>query len=157
LFNPLVNVYTAQDLSNTPLVRAPDWGLSFGAEYEFELGRGYRLALTNNNQYSSRYVTFPAIGRPNDDNYQPAFVKVDLAASLRAPSNRWELALIGKNITDKLTTGGCTPANQAQGTVVPNPSGGTVRGPAGFDEVSCNINPGREVWLRLTLRPFGSR
>lgn len=157
LFNPLVNAYTAQDLSGTPLVRAPEWGLSFGAEYEMELARGFRLVLTNNNQYSSRYTTFPAVGRPNDDNYQSAFAKVDLGAALRAPNDRWEVAVIGKNITDKLTTGGCTPANQAQGTVVANPSGGTVRGPAGFDEVSCNVNPGREVWLRLTLRPFGNR
>lgn len=157
LFNNTVNVFTAQDLSGTPLVRAPKWGISFGIEYELHMGRGYRLVLTNNNQYSSRYTTFPAVGRPNDDNYQAAFAKVDLGAALRAPEDRWEIAVIGKNVTDKLTTGGCTPANQAQGTVVANPSGGAARGPAGFDEVSCNINPGREVWLRLTLRPFGSR
>lgn len=157
LFNPLVGVYTAQDLSGTPLVRAPEWGLNFGAEYEMEVGRGYRLMLTNNNQVSSRYTTFPAVGRPNDDNYQSAFAKVDLGVALHAPDDRWEVAVIGKNVTDKLTTGGCTPANQAQGTIIPNPSGGTERGPAGFDEVSCNVNPGREIWLRLTLRPFGSR
>jgi iron complex outermembrane receptor protein len=102
-------------------------------------------------------VTFLAVGRPHQDNYQRAYAKVDLSLALRSPDQRWEFAIVGKNITDKVTTGACTSANNAAGTITPNTSGVTVRGPAGLDEVGCFADPGREVWLRVTWKPTAGR
>ena len=33
-------------------------------------------------------------------------------------------------------------------------TGGTVRGPAGVDELVCYMDRGRELWVRLTFRPY---
>src|ERR1700726_4140131 len=71
-----------------------------------------------NNEFSSRYVTFLAVDRPNDDNYQGSFAKVDLGLTLRAPNKRWELALIGKNINDRVISGNCNSAPLLTGAVL---------------------------------------
>jgi iron complex outermembrane receptor protein len=151
-----VGAYTAQDLSGTPLIRAPQWQATLGADYEMPLAGDYRLVFSNSNELSSRYVTYLAVNRPNNDNYQGAFVKVDLGVTLQGPKNLWEVAVIGKNINDKLTSGNCV-SSPLETEIVPNPSGGTTRSPFGIDPAGCFVDPGREVWLRLTVRPFAAR
>ena len=76
--------------------------------------------------------------------------------TLTGPSDRWELALIGRNLSNKITTGLCTNLNGANGSILGGQiTGSTGVGPAGIDENACAADRGREVWLRLTLRPFG--
>ncbi len=100
-------------------------------------------------------VTFPAVGRPNNDNYQRSFYKTDVSIALKGPEDRWEFALIGKNITDKLTASNCTASNFAGGLVLGGDnSGGRSPSAAGFSEAECNADSGRSLWVRLTLRPF---
>ncbi|MEW9856699.1 TonB-dependent receptor [Novosphingobium sp. M1R2S20] len=147
--------YTGQDLSGAPLIRAPKWAANFGFSYEVPVGSGLRLMATNNNQYSSRYTTFLATERPNDDQFQDKYIKVDASLALMDKDDRWEVALIGRNITKQYTTANCTPANFAGGNVIGNPiTGGTTTGPSGAAAVGCYTDPGRAVYLRLTLRPF---
>jgi iron complex outermembrane receptor protein len=154
-FNPVTGLYTAQDLSGTPFVRAPTWQANAGFSYEMQLASGLKVTFNNNNSFSSKYVTTLAANRPNQDNYQKAFAKIDLGVTLASPDDRWELALIGKNITDKITAGFCVNSNFANGAVFGGTiEGGTTSGPAGIAEIQCYANPGREVWLRFTYRPF---
>jgi iron complex outermembrane receptor protein len=145
--------YTAQDLSGTPLVRAPQWQANLGFDYSMPIMSHYTLVFSNSNELSSRFVTYPSVGRPNNDNYQSAFAKIDVSLAVRAPSDRWELALIGKDINDKITAGNCV-SSPLLTTVVPNPSGSATPSPFGIDPAGCFVDPGREVWLRLTVRPF---
>jgi len=154
--NPNTGRFTAQQLSGTPMVRAPDWAANFGFDYEMPVGSGMKLQLSNNNQYSSKYVTFPAAGRPNNDNYQSAFFKVDASLTLKGENDRWEVAVLGKNLTDKLVSSNCSATNFAGGIVLGGDNlGGTTPGSAGFAEKGCFADgPGRSVWVRLTLRPF---
>lgn len=152
-FNPAVGGYTAQNLSGTPLIRAPRWSGSVGFDYEIPLQSGYALLLANSTQFSSTYVTYLAVGRPNNDNFQGAFAKVDLSAALRSPADRWEVAVVGKNLNDKITSGNCT-ASPFLTEVVANPSGMQTPSPIGIDPANCFLDPGREVWLRVTLKPF---
>lgn len=145
----------AQDLSGTPLVRAPKWQATFGFSYEMPVASKYKLVFSNSNQYSSRYVTFLAIDRPDNDNFQRGFLKSDLSLALRGAEERWELALIGKNVTDKVTSGLCSAGNFAGGLFVGQQiTGGTTSGPAGLSQKVCYAERGRSVWLRLTLKPF---
>ncbi|CAN7579826.1 TonB-dependent receptor [Phenylobacterium sp. LjRoot219] len=149
--DPATGLFTAQDLSGTPLIRAPAWQASFGFDYERPIGHGLTLSLNSNSRYSSRYkatLSFPY--------YQPAYLKTDLGLAVRGPRDRWELALIGKNLGDKLTTGACGNLNAQSGNLRGGAvTGGTGRGPSGVDEIACFVDRGREVWLRLTLRPLG--
>ena len=146
--------YTAQDLSGTPLVRAPEWQATLGFDYSVPLGGDYTVVLTNSNELSSKYVTFLAVDRPNNDNYQSAFVKVDLGVTLQSPKGIWEVALIGKDLNDKITSGNCVASPLETGSTTANPSGVASRAETlGIDPAGCFVDPGREVWLRLTIRP----
>jgi iron complex outermembrane receptor protein len=153
--NPNTGLNTAQDLSGTPLIRAPEWQASFGFDYSIDIGANMKMTVTNNNQYSSRFVTFLAVGRPGEDNYQRAYLKSDLSLALADRDDRWEVAVIGKNIGDKITSSFCSATNFAGGTFLGSAiTGGMTSGPAGFAEKGCNTERGRSVWVRVTLRPF---
>lgn len=156
-YNPTAGVYTAQDLSGTPLVRAPEWQASLGFDYTIPVGRDYSVVFTNNNELSSKYVTFLAVDRPNNDNYQGAFAKVDLGLTLQSPKDVWEVALIGKDLNDKITSGNCVASPLETGSTTPNPSGVVSRAQTlGIDPAGCFADPGREVWLRFTVKPFAA-
>ncbi|CAN7579098.1 TonB-dependent receptor [Phenylobacterium sp. LjRoot219] len=159
-FNPMTGRYVAQDASGTPLIRAPEWQATFGFDYEVPVREGLTVAITNNNQYTSKYATFIATNRPNDDNFQPEKLKVDLSVALRSDDERWELAVIGKNISDEITSGTCSPAFFSSGLALNTAgqvTGAATRGSAGIGEVGCYTDRGREVWLRFTYRPFAGR
>jgi outer membrane receptor protein involved in Fe transport len=147
------DAYLGQDLSGTPLPRAPQWQLTAGANYELPVGTGMKAKLSLDGQYSSKYLADIGLNRP--DYYQRAFAKINATVSLSAADDRWELALIGNNLTNKLTTASCTNLNYAGGQVLPGSTAGVDPvGPAGLDELVCTFGRGRELWLRLTLRPF---
>jgi iron complex outermembrane receptor protein len=149
--NPATGRYTAQGLDGLRMIRAPDWQLQAGADYTLSVGGGFALNLGGDGQYTSRYPT--ALSR-RADVVMPGFLIVNAHAALSAPDKRWELALIGNDIGNRITYASCTQANYANGSVLSGEiTGGTTRGPAGIDEVACAARRGREVWLRLTLRP----
>jgi hypothetical protein len=50
-------------------------------------------------------------------------------------ASRWEIALVGNNLTDRLTAGSCLNSNYAGGSL------------------SRHVWPRLELWLRLTFRP----
>lgn len=152
--NGQYGLYSAQDLSDTPMIRAPEWQATFGFDYEFPIGSDLKMVVANNNQYSTRFATFLAVGRPGEDNYQRSFIKSDISLALSSDDDRWEIALIGKNITDKLTASNCSASNFAGGGALGSPiTGGTMSGPAGFSEKGCYTERGRSAWVRLTFRP----
>jgi hypothetical protein len=94
-----------------------------------------------------------AVGRPNDDQYADAYWKIDLGVTLKTPGENWEFALIGKNINDEIIAGFCNAAAFQSGVAfLPKTAGGTTRGLDGVDEMQCNSEPGRELWLRMTYR-----
>jgi iron complex outermembrane receptor protein len=149
--DPNTGLYLAQDLSGKPLVRSPDWQVAFGFDYEMPVGHDMSLGITNANQYVSKY---PAALSPRKDTYQSAYFKADLSFTLHGPRDRWELALIGKNIANKLTNGNCTTSDFQNGLLGGYGTGSNVRGPNGVDEVLCFTERGREVWIRATFRPL---
>jgi len=155
ILNTSTKLYTSQNLSGTPLIRAPKVQATFGFTYEMPVASNYKLVFSNSNQFSTKFVRFLAINRPNNDNYQDSFVKIDASIALRGPEDRWEVALIGKNINDKITSGICSAGNYAGGLfITPVTTGGTDPGQVGFGQTNCFPERGRSVWLRLTVRPF---
>ena len=114
--------YNGQDLSGTPLHRAPAWQGTASIDYRMPLGRKLMLALGGRVQYSSSYVI--DLGN-RDHGLQSQFAKIGATVQIKAPDDRWEVALIGNNLTDRLTAGGCLNINYpAGGGVFP----GTITG-----------------------------
>jgi len=149
--------YNGQDLSGSQMIRAPEWAANFGFDYELPVGKGMKLQLSNNNQYSSSYPSYLANGRPNRDNIQDDFFKINATLALKGENDAWEVALIGQNLTDKLVASNCSASNTAGGIFLPFSgayTGGSVQGPMGWAEALCFPDGGgRSVWLRLSMRP----
>ncbi|WP_317929613.1 TonB-dependent receptor [Halioxenophilus sp. WMMB6] len=149
-FDANTGLYTAQDLSGGDLVRAPDLTANLGVDYELAFNNGLSLTLGVNGSYSDDYYTNLLL---RDDMIQDAYTKLNVSAILAGRDNSWEVALIGKNVTDELVSGNCVNANLANAAVFSGViTGGDSRGPAGIDELGCNVEPGREVILRLNVR-----
>lgn len=155
LFNPAANPtpsgplggFTAQDRSGIPLIRAPKWSGNFGADYEFDIGGDMRFVIANNNQWQSKsLVNLGYIF------YQKSFIKTDLSLALKGRDDKWEFALVGKNLSNEVTTGNCSNGNRMAGNAGGLVTGKDFRGIAGTDEVGCWADPGRELWVRATLR-----
>ncbi len=96
--NGLVGLYSAQDLSGQRLRKAPEFTANFGAYYETAVSSGWKMSLSADMQYSGSYNY--------GTNYQPiafqdAFAKLDATFRLFSEDKRWELAVIGRNLTDK--------------------------------------------------------
>jgi iron complex outermembrane recepter protein len=150
-------LFTAQDVAGTPFVRAPEWQATFGAVYEMPVGNGWSLTLSNENHYSSAYRTTLGL-RP--DFTQPQHFRIGGTVAIKSPDEQWELALIGKNLTNQITSGYCSPSNfgnSSNNSGTTQVTGGTISGPDGIDELACSAERGRSVWVRLTFKPFGGR
>ncbi len=122
-----------QNLSGAPIYRAPDLVALVGATYEHEIFNDYKLALTGDVRYSSGYL-FETNNNPG--GYQGKYATVDLSA--RVYNDKWEFAIIGKNLTDTYyaVLGGDKPLSQ----VVPGAGG----------DITASLGRPREVTFQVT-------
>lgn len=146
--------FTAQDLSGRELPRAPQWSANFGFDYARPVGgTGLNLGLSSNTSYTDDMVLDVSY---NPRAFQDSFIKTNLSLRLAPDNEAWELALIGNNLNDKIVSSTCNsgPFDQAGG-LVPNPSGLPFNPiiPDSTDQALCFTQPGRELWIRLTVRP----
>jgi outer membrane receptor protein involved in Fe transport len=147
--------YHTEDLTGYPLVRAPDYTFTGGVHYEMPIGNDLKLGGGSDIQYSSKYTTILGLAKVRPYFYQPSFAKVNANLQLTGPGDRWELALIGNNLTNKLVLNAQSGV-AAQGNLffVTGASGGPARNAAGLDEEIGFVDRGREVWIKLTVK-FG--
>lgn len=150
---PRNGLFQGQDISGRDLNRAPRWQGNLGFHYQMPAQGGLRIGVGADAQYSSKY--WSNLGRRRDF-IQPGFVKLNANLAVKGEDDLWEVALIGNNLTNKLRSGTCTNLNYSGNNISGIITGGPAKGPGGSDELTCTFDRGRELWLRLTLRPFGS-
>jgi iron complex outermembrane receptor protein len=139
-------------LDGLALTRAPDWQATAGATYQMAVGAALKVTVGLDAQYTAHYVT--ALNA-RADSVQPGYTLIDSNVSLGSNTDFWQVAVVANNISNRITTGACTLLAYNVGQVLPGSiTGGTNSGPAGIAENTCVARPGRELWLRLTLRPF---
>ena len=130
-----------QDLEGHELGMAPETTGAVGANYEMELGADLNLGLSFDARYSSDYIA-SSFGNPA--SRMDSYVTLDAGVRVGSADERWELALLGKNLTDEFYITG----------VVDGPSTGSGTGtPAGViaDQAGFATLP-RTVQVRLTTR-----
>lgn len=150
LRNPTTLRYSAQDLAGRDLVRAPSLMGTFGVDYEQPVGNALALHLgafaTYSSEYSQNLTDLPGF-------VQPSYTKFDASAVLRRTDDKWEVALIGTNLANKITSGNCFNSNLQNGSFLGGQvQGADLPGPAGGDEANCVAERGREIWLRASMR-----
>ena len=130
-----------QDLSGKPTAVAPKWTGSLGVSYDHELSSGASLGVSLDSRYSSSYLA-SSFAHPLSG--QPKYLSLDGSVRLKLAEDRYEIALIGKNLTNRFIVGGVVDApNTGTGT------GTAVATPA--DQVGFVSLP-RTVQLQLTAR-----
>jgi iron complex outermembrane receptor protein len=152
--NPRTGLFTARDESGTPLERAPEWQIVGGFEHEASVTDAIDLLFGSSVQFSSSWRS--PIGSRADFT-QPSFTKLNAHIGLKDTKDRWEVSLIGNNVTDRLTGGYCSNSDFVNSSVLTGFAvvTGAASNPTGkIDEAACIANRGREVWLKLTFRPF---
>ncbi|MEN3953183.1 TonB-dependent receptor [Iodidimonas sp. SYSU 1G8] len=121
LVNPNTGFPTSQDLSGKHPPISPDWNLSLGFTYDWNLSNYLGFSIASDVRYVSSYPLLPE-NRP--DLFQDGYITVDAVARLYSLNDRWELALIGRNLTNEVIllnsserplTGG--PAGRPAGSV----------------------------------------
>ena len=89
-----------QDLSGRPLQFAPDYAGNLNVEYYRALDSGLELTTTVGIVFSDSYFTALDLDPIAE---QDSFAKLNASVAV-ASSDRWSIALVGKNLTDERTT-----------------------------------------------------
>jgi iron complex outermembrane receptor protein len=147
LLNPTTGRYTGQQLAGRRLVNAPEWTGSLGAAYTSKTPvEGVEWGMNVDGLYKSQYNPHPEL-HPNAQ--QDGVVFLNAGVRVFRGDHRWELALIGRNLTEKYRV---DVASNVPQTGIATRTGSTLTG--GLADLSGNVNRGREVTLQLTFRPF---
>lgn len=93
------------DVSGGATPNAPQWSGSITASYSIPLPRGYRLTTELSPFFTSSY--FLDIFAPDEPfARQGGYLRLDARLALESPGGRWNLDLIGKNLTDRIVVDG---------------------------------------------------
>jgi iron complex outermembrane receptor protein len=105
--NPLDGV--PQNLQGRDGLQSPDFSGNMAFDYRVPLGDALEFGLNGNARFSSSFFT------NFSDTRQKSYWTFDLAASIGDPEGRWQLSVIGTNLTDKryLESSGPRPFLQA--------------------------------------------
>jgi outer membrane receptor protein involved in Fe transport len=89
------------NVNGRPTALAPKWTAVFGGDYTHPVSSTMKLGLTGNMRVSSGYIAngFPS-GVAEQVDYQPSYVTFDAVISLASINDRWNLSLIGRNLTN---------------------------------------------------------
>ncbi len=137
--NPTNNniVGLLQNLSGTELIRAPKWSGNAGFTYETPLTGDSKIELASGLTFSNSYVA-NATSKPGSRS--PSFTMIDASVRVAQSEDKWEVALIGRNLTNEFywtrstdnPTGSANPTKLADTTAVPG--------------------RGREMWIRVGFK-----
>lgn len=130
-----------QDLSGAPLSVAPEWTGTFGAAYDVPVGDTMELGLSFDARFSDNYLP-SGFGNPLSE--QDSYVTLDAGIRFGADDRNWQIAIIGKNLTNKFFVTG----------VVDGPSTGVGTGTAAgikADQLGFGSLP-RTVQVEFTKR-----
>ena len=130
-----------QNLRGVPTSDAPLWTASLGTRYERPINDNLLFDVSVDSRYSASYLT-SAFGTPL--SRQPKYVNLDGSLRVRAADDRWEVALLGKNLTNQFVVTGVTDAS-GSGPRTGTPTGRTA------DQVGFVSLP-RTVQLQFTWR-----
>lgn len=131
-----------QDLSGKPTAMAPKITGSLGANFETPVGGNLKFGISADARYSGSYLA-SSFAEPLSRNGN--YVNLDASIRLATADDRWETALIARNLTNNWRMNGVLDApNSGTGT------GTNAAVPA--DILGLADNP-RTVRLQLTWRP----
>lgn len=95
-----VPVGCVQDLSGKTLQYAPRWSGHWNVTWEQPVANEFLFTLSSDINFSSEFIS---VGTLDRELTQSGYYKWDLRASLTPFDGPWEVALVGRNLTDRDT------------------------------------------------------
>ena len=136
-----MGAFQLQDLGGRTLSNAPEWSGSLAVSYERELSSYLLLNASLGVTYSDSYLGDAEL---NPQDRQDAFSKTTASVSLGSIDERWEVSIVGRNLTDEFTFSTTAPdpfSAFGEGTNTP------VLG-----DLNGFPSKGREIFLAATYR-----
>jgi iron complex outermembrane recepter protein len=93
----------AHNIKGTPLQFAPKWSGNVGFRFEHDISNSLNFLISANTLFRSDY--FIADGYDPRWGLQKGWAKLDGRVQLGGRDGKWNLALVGRNITNKKTAG----------------------------------------------------
>ena len=93
----------AHNIAGLPLQFAPKWSGNVGARFEEDVSDSLSLLASVNTLFRSKY--FIADGYSPIWGVQSGWAKLDGRLQIGASDDRWNIALVGRNLTNKKTVG----------------------------------------------------
>jgi outer membrane receptor protein involved in Fe transport len=90
-----------QNMTGQRTQQAPKWTGTFAVDYSMPVGDALKAGISTNVRYSSSYHTSPFANAGASRFIQSGYATLDANIRLGSVDDRWELALIGKNLTNK--------------------------------------------------------
>jgi outer membrane receptor protein involved in Fe transport len=137
-FTNAVTGVTTQNLIGKTLSFAPPWTGDFGVNYRWNVTDAYRLLMNIGGTFSSSYNAVP---EQNPNGHSPGYVTLDAALRFGRSDDAWDVALLGRNLTDRLYA----VTGQDRGIA------GAAMGIPG--DAALGFNRPWQVMLQITLRP----
>lgn len=119
--------FTRQSLTGQRMPQAPKFTATFGADYDIPIGNEMKIGLSLQGRYSSRYKTYAFAPDNADRFFQKAYAAFDASIRLAQKGDKWEVAVIGKNLTNKFIVSSAfdlTYTGSGAGTAAGVPSDG---------------------------------
>lgn len=130
-----INIF-GEDLKGEPLPTNSKWAGNFGLTYHWGVTGAWRASLSADARYASSYKLQNEL---NADK-QGSFWLADAAFTLYTEDERYEIAFIGRNITDKIVAR------------IAGPRPGALIGASGRPDQSVNTSLGAQFTLRARAR-----
>lgn len=94
-------IYT-KDLTGKTTERAPRWSGSFVTNFNYPLGENMILLADLDVNYEDEYYMDQSL---DSNTIQESYIKVNARLGLASRDQDWNIALVGKNLTDETTSG----------------------------------------------------
>ena len=140
--DPMLVLPTLQQLGGKFTANAPRWVGTLGFDYRADVSDSMYAGLSADVRYSASYNASPFA---NPDARQRSYATIDASARVGTANERWELAVIAKNLTNRqILTGAQDITGTGNGT-------GTVAGGTGADFFGYSSMP-RTAQLQVSFR-----
>lgn len=134
---------TLWNASGQRLINAPDWAGNVGFNYEAPINSDLKFGLTSDVSFATSY---PTIASLKPDNDSPSRALLDASMRIAPNDERWEVALIGRNLTNDFYW-----SSSQQQQFTGGPAGLSTPGAKLADGVAVP-NRAREIILRATFK-----
>lgn len=126
-----------QNLAGTQLIRTPEWAGNAGFVYDTLLTDSMTIEFAGGLTFSDSYIT-NASSQPRSRS--PSYTLLDASVRLAEVDDKWEVALIGRNLTDKYywVRTSDNPANSVN--------------PGQLADSTASVSRGREIMLRVGFK-----